>query len=215
MSFCNSHIVLNLFHVCCTDFHVFAGRPKLFFFLPSFLPLFKACVPSHPCSLMHSSFWIIFPKTNHNLCHSQGDQPQRWMRGCAKCCKMLKTTQKKCQAGDTGCTRHYSFFLSDSEMLLIFSTEHRDPVETRATSCLPRDCAQDIMQNLSALGSMCVVSTCHGAFSWPFWGHTHAFSSGWKIMIPIWDNSVTSFPPASFRAVKKKKSCLPWTELPM
>lgn len=82
-------------------------------------------------------------------------------------CKRRKVfkTHEKYQAGETGGT--LSLSLSDSDMPLIFSTEHQGPVETRATSCLPAGWARDIMQNLLALGSICMVlhfvSACKGA----------------------------------------------------
>lgn len=77
------------------------------------------------------------------------------MSRCVKCCKMLKTHKKEYSMLEK---LLFSFFsLSDSEVLLIFSTEHQNAVETRLTSCLPAGRARDFLQNFPACGRTCAV----------------------------------------------------------
>lgn len=67
----------------------------------------------------------------------------------------------------------FSFFESDSEVLLIFSTEHQDSVETLTASCLPAGQAQNIWLNFPASGRTCVVSIFSQMWKFAFREHTH------------------------------------------
>ena len=105
---------------------------------------------------MHSSFLVRVSQTNTSPRCSQGDQPpEDELSWCVKCCETLnhkrsKKEEKKKVWLETLVVLSTIPSFSDSQMLLIFSNERQDPVETRATSCLPTSCrAQDILQNLS------------------------------------------------------------------
>lgn len=67
----------------------------------------------------------------------------------------------------------FSFFQSDSEVLLIFSTEHQDSVETLTASWLPAGQAQNIWLNFPASGRTCAVSIFFQMWKFAFRERTH------------------------------------------
>lgn len=172
--------MINLFHLCCADWHVgvfFAGKEMLCFY-PHFL--------SHvPClcliSLMYSSLALeLYSLKQTKICyHSQGDQPQRWMWWHVKCCKMLKAT-KNVKLETLAALFFLFLWLTNATNLLHWTSEScgNSCYILSANSSGPRD----IMQNLSALGSICVVLHFFQREAWSSEDVPLLVSSGGKIV---------------------------------